>query len=311
MTDSQVGHAPPSLSPSHTEYVLAWDIEKSGPRTDKHSMLAIGAVVVRVIDDQEVSKFRVFMKMEEGHDFSEHCRADYWYNFEKNPNNKRVLKLIETEGIPPSDGIRKFADWLDEQERTYTSLAPTTDNPSSDAAWVSHYFQKYLDRHPMIHREGKEPLYRRLHHSNEYARAISLDDGSGGDWCQRLREMGIKVPPKELHDHDPLNDARWIALLYTACIRYTHATRKRWEQARKNGQGLAGLIHNGRPLAPPGVFTIPRGDERDVFPSIVPVWNRPKTAPHQIQQQAHGSPLRHSDKKRHRPWDKESGSKSD
>lgn len=210
--------------PPGTQYVLAWDIEKSGPRTDKHSMLALGAVVVRVLDDRVMAKFRVFMKMEEGHDFSKHCREDYWYNWDRFPMNRKVLDWIAKKGVDPQVGTKLFADWLDKQERKYTALglALATDNPASDACWVSHYFQKYLDRNPMIHRYGDERSihYRRLHHSNAFGRALSLDDGSGGDWCDRLRGLGIQVPPDSLHDHDPQNDAMWIAKLYTACLRW-------------------------------------------------------------------------------------------
>lgn len=213
--------------PPGTRFVLAWDIEKSGPRTDKHSMLAIGAVVVRVHDDKLMSSIRIFFKMEPGHGFSDVCRKEYWYDWERFPMNKTVLERIEQEGVDPKQGIQQFADWLDQQEQTYSEskLALATDNPASDARWVSHYFQKYLDRNPMIHPYGDESKYRRLHHSNAFARALSGDDGSGGDWCQRLRGLGFKVPPDDLHDHDPQNDALWIARLYTTCLRGVRAER--------------------------------------------------------------------------------------
>jgi len=215
-----------AMSPG-IHFVLAWDIEKSGPRTDRHSMLAVGGTVLRVHDDKEMSTIRVFMKMEEGHDFSECCRKEYWYNWKDYPTNEHVLKLIEREGVSPAKGIASFATWLDTQEAQYDKqLAVTTDNPASDATWVSHYFQKYLDRNPMIHPFGDEKRYRRLHHSNAFGRAISLDDGSGGKWIERLQAMGIQTPPSDLHDHDPLNDARWIAKLYTACIRHARNLRQ-------------------------------------------------------------------------------------
>lgn len=280
----------------HTEYVLAWDIEKSGPRTDKHSMLALGAVVVRVADNYVPpgGEFRVFIEMEKGHDFSEVCRRDYWYNWKDFPMNENVLKAIKTHGLEPADAIRQFADWLDTQERTYKSLALVTDNPASDACWVSHYFQKYLDRNPMIHPFGNEVKYRRLHHSNVFARAISLDDGSGGKWKERLQKRGIEVPPDSLHDHDPLNDARWIAMLYTACIRHTHKWRQLWNENQASGRmstftnsrrvldsfGLSrkedfgiseGVVPVMSPVAPAKDFTV----------STVPIWLRPHDRVHQ------------------------------
>jgi len=286
----------------HTEYVLAWDIEKSGPRTDKHSMLALGAVLVRVADDYVPpdGEFRVFIEMEEGHDFSEVCRREYWYNWKDFPNNKNVLKAIKAHGAQPAVAIRQFADWLDRQERTYPSLALVTDNPASDAKWVSHYFEKYLDRNPMIHPFGDETKYRRLHHSNAFARAISLDDGSGGQWCDRLRKRGIMVPPNSLHDHDPLNDAKWIALLYTACIRYTHKWRQLWNENQasainrfgtvspigfeKEDQATTGVVPILSSVAPAQDFTV----------STVPIWLRPQDRVHQHNGGNGNSPLRKS-----------------
>jgi len=292
-------------------YVLAWDIEKSGPRTDKHSMLAIGAVVLRVRDDKRLAEIRLFMKMEEGHDFSECCRKEYWYNWAQFPNNKRVLELIEKEGVHPREGIAKIAAWLDHQERTYgKDLALTTDNPASDAAWVSHYFQKYLDRNPMIHPFGDESKYRRLHHSNMFGRCLSLDDGSGGDWKQRLRDMGVEVPPEDLHDHDPLNDATWIAKLYTACIRCVRKQRQQRERWARMGESLGAIgspltasrshsaptttvVHRYRPLQ--GGARQPFSQQPDLAhprpqASFAPFWVRPVQTDPASPPAAHGNP---------------------
>lgn len=278
-----------------TRFVLAWDIEKSGPRTDKHSMLAIGAVVLRVSNDKCLAKIRLFMKMEEGHDFSDICRQEYWYNWDKFPNNKHVLELIKKQGVSPREGIAKFAAWLDHQEKTYgKQLAVTTDNPASDATWVSHYFQKYLDRNPMLHPFGDEKRYRRLHHSNAYGRCLSLDDGSGGNWQQRLRDMGVEVPPEDLHDHDPLNDATWIAKLYTACIR--HVRKQRYPHDRPIPEHLEFSEADRQQQAPERLFIchhttdsglsmrIHRNSDVPTIPnlahprpqaSLAPFWQRP------------------------------------
>ena len=282
-------------SVSHTEWVLAWDIEKSGPRTDKHSMLALGAVVVRVADDwvPPDGEFRVFMKMEQGHDYSAVCRREYWYNWDDYPNNRNVLKAIDMFGMDPAEGIRQFAEWLDAQERKYgKALALATDNPASDARWVSHYFQKYLNRNPIIHPFGDERRYRRLHHSNAFARAISLDDGSGGKWCDRLRQRGIRVPPESLHDHDPLNDARWIALLYTACLRYTSKWRTLWDDMQK--ERVADDANKPVSLDPARVAK--NGGFKkvtDLEASTIPFWLRTHDRLHQQTRVVAPSPLRY------------------
>ena len=122
-SDSSPPPSPPTPTlnpPPGTRFVLAWDIEKSGPRTDKHSMLAVGAVVVRVHDDKLMSSIRIIFKMEEGHDFSETCRKEYWYDWKRFPMNQKMLECIEKEGVDPKQGIQQFANWLDRQEHTYS-----------------------------------------------------------------------------------------------------------------------------------------------------------------------------------------------
>jgi hypothetical protein len=279
-----------SIPPTSTQYVLAWDIEKSGPRTDKHSMLAIGACVLQVRDGKLVSTFRVFMRMEPGHDFSEVCRQEYWFNWEKFPMNKEVLQKIEAEGVDAKEGIHQFAAWLDKQEAYWPNLVLATDNPASDAAWVSHYFQKYLDRNPMIHPFGDETRYRRLHHSNAFARALSLDDGSGGSWTQRLKDAGVDVPPDDLHDHDPLNDAKWIARLYCGCLRYVQSLRSIVNRHdHRSGRVLRYTIQHGRIVSDPRNGPAPPGivlrASSDGGASTIPFWLRDMNAKQREQQQ--------------------------
>ena len=141
--------------------------------------------------------------------------------------NKQILAEIDSSGASATIGIQRFATWLDVQERTYTEagIALVSDNPATDGKWISHYFQKYLDRNPMVHPYGDETRYRRYHHSNAFARAVSLDDGSGGSWRKRLTELDIKMPKDSLHNHDPLSDAMWTAYLYVECLRFVHFMR--------------------------------------------------------------------------------------
>ena len=217
----------PSTPPPGTQFVLSWDTERSGPRTDMHSLLGIGAVVMRVKDKEIMAKFRELMKLEDGHVFGPITQKEYWLNWQKFPMNKQILAEIDKNGVSATIGIQRFAAWLDVQERTYTEagMALVSDNPATDGKWVSHYFQKYLDRNPMVHPYGDETRYRRYHHSNAFARGVSLDDGSGGNWRKRLVELDFKMPKDSLHNHDPLSDAMWTAYLYVECLHFVHSMR--------------------------------------------------------------------------------------
>jgi len=210
-----------------TEYVLTFDIEKSGEYPKDNFMNALGATVKRVSDRKIMSEFRVFFKQEEGKTYSNNTWNEYWNNLKKYPKNKDMLEAIKKHGVPSKEAIKSFADWLDTNERKYEGrIAITSDNHGSDVYWISYYFEKYLDRKPMTSRYGDETQYRRLHHCNAYGRGVSMDDGSGGDFVVRLLALGIDAPSNDLHDHDPLNDAKWMADLYIALIHYARRMRK-------------------------------------------------------------------------------------
>lgn len=212
------------------ECVLAFDIEKTGQRTDQHSMVALGGCVVRVRDSKVMSSFLCFMKLEPGHRYDPLCKSEYWDNWIKFPMNRVVLERIANEGVAPEVGIRDFAAWLDSQERHYEErgekLAVVVDTVGSDTTWVSHYFQKYLNRGPIEDQYGNPGRYRSIKHSTAYARGIAGDDGSREvDWRRVLRARGVALPPDDMHNHMPDSDARSIATTYAACLRHVHDAR--------------------------------------------------------------------------------------
>jgi len=209
------------------EYALAIDVEITGERTDSNSMVAIGGCVVRVSDSAVMSSFLRFMKMEEGHGFSPTCKEEYWDNWIKFPMNKVVLQRIREEGLSPQHGIRDFAEWLDRQEREYESrgekLVVVMDTVGSDAMWVSHYFQKYLNRGPIKNQFGDDKLYRSIKHGNAYAQGLAgSDQSSEFNWRQALLDKGVALPSDKMHNHMPDSDAQHIATTYAACVRWAH-----------------------------------------------------------------------------------------
>jgi len=209
-----------------TEYVLTFDIEKSGENPKENFMPAIGGAVQRVKDRKVMSEIRIFMKPEDGKCYSDHCWKEYWTDWKRFPKNKQMLASFEKYAIPPEEGIRKFAAWLDTNERKYENLVVANDCPSSDCLWISLYFQTFLGRLPISNQYGDETRHRRIHQTNAFARSLSWDDGSGGEWRNRLKAMGLILPPDDLHDHDPVNDAKAMGLLYIASILYVRQMRK-------------------------------------------------------------------------------------
>lgn len=207
------------------EHALAFDVETTGPVYALHSMVAIGGVVMRVVDKTVLSQIRIIMRIEKGHGFSARCKRVYWNNWKKYPVNQRLLREIKKEGGEPKKGIQRFAKWLDQQEETWEKLVLITDNSAFDAGWISHYFWKYLQRLPMCYRFGKESNYRPMLQSNHLRRGLVLDDGTPGQWRGDLRMFGLDSPAEEKKDHDPLNDAKWIAASYADYLNFVRRFR--------------------------------------------------------------------------------------
>lgn len=219
------------------DFVLSFDIEKTGESPQENSMVALGGCIVSVSNSIVLERFVVFMKLEEGHCFDPLCKREYWDNWIKFPMNKKVLWHILEEGVSPREGIRQFAEWLDKWERyfeehTSMKLALAVDTVGSDTMWVSHYFQKYLTtsdgkpRPPIEDQYGEQGRYRPIRHSNAFAQGLAQSDFSKGfDWRQELRNMGVQLPPDDMHNHMPDSDAEYIAKTFAACVRWTHDRR--------------------------------------------------------------------------------------
>lgn len=227
--ETPIANATPGRYP--VDYVLAFDIEKTGERTDKNSMVAIGGCVIGVETLEVVSRFLCFMKVEPGHGFSPLCKKEYWDNWVKFPMNEIVLKSIDKQGVDPRAGIHAFATWLDNHESSFEKqnkhLAVVVDTVGSDAMWISHYFQKYLNRPPIEDQYGNDSLYRSIKHSGAYAKGLAGYDGSPDfNWRHVLQEKGVELPDQSMHNHMPDSDAQSIATTYAACVRWAHNQRQ-------------------------------------------------------------------------------------
>jgi len=224
-------------------YILAFDVESTGPVYELHSMVSIGAKVVRMMDNAIMSRFRNTISIEEGHGYSKQCESEFWDNWVDYPNNKVLKPRIEKEGIDPKKAIQDFANWVDEQEAYWPNLAFASDNPEFDAGWISHYFWKYLKRNPFRFSFGDESQFRSFINPDQLARGMAWDDGRPGrNISNELRMIGVDVPSAEMHDHDPENDAEHTALLETA--RLQHIYKRKLTQIGNQYMNEIPLISN-------------------------------------------------------------------
>jgi len=184
---------------------IALDIEASGYICSKHFIKAIGAYAVKE-NGEFVDKIEIKMKAPPGCVREKRCTEEFW---DKNPGLWEKLSVGEVSHV---GGIYTFWKWI-EGLRTigYKQVKLISDFPEFDVAWINYYVTEFLD---------KPPLY---YLGDEYiGGAMAIDDFIRGllhipnEWSvnQFLNELcsqyHLEISPKG--DHDPINDAREIAL---------------------------------------------------------------------------------------------------
>ncbi len=185
------------------QYVVAFDVETSGPDFEKNALLSIGASLQNG-NGEEVDYFSVNIEMPEGTVFDEDCKRDFW---DKNPG---ALGVVLKDAISPEKAMTAFGEFLRKIETLPNELLIISDNPSFDIAWIDTYLGKYLGRRPL--RYSEEGKYRMVWDSVTMQKT----------WlCFRDRIHTLLPPSKHRdllglesaypHDHTPLNDARTIA----------------------------------------------------------------------------------------------------
>ncbi|GJL85328.1 MAG: hypothetical protein DHS20C02_11030 [Micavibrio sp.] len=169
------------------EIFISVDIEASGPIPGEFSMLSIGA-----------------------------CRVDNWdetFECELKPVNANYdpaameatglkLKDFEKAGLPPTEGMELFVDWLEKQEEGGGKLVFVGFNAPFDWSFINYYFLKYINKNPF----GFSAL-----DIKAYYMGIT-----GCQWSETSSsQIAEKVNPEKEGDHNPLHDALYQAELFT------------------------------------------------------------------------------------------------
>jgi hypothetical protein len=206
--------------PTGINYYCVIDIEKSGPRPGKkgtHFMPSLGATLIRKADGKNLHELLVAMHAPKGGSFSKICQEQFW----DQPANAANLAEWSKVAVPYVEGLAAFRDWLYKMQRQYgpKGFVICTDCPEADITFLSQEFNDRLDENPLYHPEGDELRFESICHVNEYGRGVGhFDwmDPEGPSWRQVLRNMGVRLPPDSMHDHNPVHDATYIGLTLRA-----------------------------------------------------------------------------------------------
>jgi DNA polymerase III epsilon subunit-like protein len=119
------------------EYYIVVDIEASGPTPDRYAMLSLGAATV---GQQQESFYIEFKPDSEG--YQEESLSICGLSMEE---------LKET-GIPAPEGMKQFADWVNNVTPDGHSPVFTAFNAPFDWMYVNTYFHRYLSYNPFGHK---------------------------------------------------------------------------------------------------------------------------------------------------------------
>lgn len=200
-------------------WVLAFDIEATGSRSDNGDIIAIGASVVdSAFNEWGNLNVRGYIPGETI--FEERCKIEFW---DKHPEKLKsfIYEGELTRRERQADMIRQFQGFRFHCEKAAAhegkKLELCSDNNVFDGGFINEYITKYTrpDEYLPIPYNASEKKYKPFWetHAQQRGLLMAVDPDFKGDWglSKRIAEL-YDVPECPVsHDHDPANDARTIA----------------------------------------------------------------------------------------------------
>lgn len=198
---------------------VAHDIEKTGCQLIKHPIISVGFFVGDEHGKKITArKFNIAVnwykekndKVIDYGDFEQRCVDTFWLKLDKNIINSCLLNPDPQPAQKVWVDIAKFLDELEEVfPETEYNIKFLTDNASFDTASIDYALEKYCNRRPM-----------RYSSTGKYRSIICVDD------MFEMLETSIQndiykcINKLVTHDHDPINDAYFIYLLYIHTLKF-------------------------------------------------------------------------------------------
>lgn len=203
------------MSESKQIICVAVDIEKTGS-TFNHPCCSVG-FYVSDLDGKKLQTLKVNLWVDwpvitndklDYRDFEPRCWDEFW---SKQPAD--ILEKAQQECIPQAIGWKKICNFIDTLEVLYPSdthkIVFATDNASFDIANIDYNLLRYCSRMPM--RYTKTENYRSI------VAADDMFDMLPAEIRNKERKL---IDEQVTHDHDCINDAKYICLQYIAVRRY-------------------------------------------------------------------------------------------
>lgn len=190
-----------------TLVVHAFDVETSGPRIGKHSLMSVGAACVEISPRGHMTvldRFFVTVRWPEGLVFDDNTR-EFWRQ------NHQAFLVNTSDSKPVKEAAQELYQHIYDVQRK-ASLRKAryvllTDNAYFDVPWIDWFLCEHTER--------GQPL--RHNYFTGWLGAQNVIDLS--ERLQTLREVHMAPDMRDFHsltphDHTPLNDAMRLAERY-------------------------------------------------------------------------------------------------
>jgi len=176
------------------EVYISVDIETSGPIPGEFSLLSIGACLIH----QPSTSIYIELKPS-GLKHDPEALAVSGLN----------LNMLEREGVPPQEAMRKFDKWITSLCSTEQKVVFVGLNAPFDWSFINYYFHKYIGRNPFGFTAIDIKAY--------------FMGATGCDWQgTKSSRMAAILKPNSTPSHNALDDARFQAELFMQMLKYRH-----------------------------------------------------------------------------------------
>lgn len=210
-------------------HVLAIDIETTGPGVHSHRMIAFGASIVEVSARKEIDSFRALLPLGDHTNgrpagWDERTYREFWMNSEKRADGQTPLAAIgalyaDAGELDEATAARNFVAWTRAAnariEAVGGKLVVITDTVSFDTTFINAALDRHTDVPNLIELFGK---YRPVRDVSSFYFGVARKtpaQGLWGSWNAAVDALALEratLPADASHDHDPMHDARYIAL---------------------------------------------------------------------------------------------------
>lgn len=186
--------------------IIAIDIETTGAFLIKNKVCSIAFYIG---DDQqnELEKHKFNLKVEwpnlesnDYHDFEKKCWDEFW--------SKQDTTLVTDNVLEQESGWLQIYQMLQNVCSKYDNIVFVTDNPSFDISFINYSFEKYLDKPPL----------RNI--NNTYHSVYAADDMFYMCDSEYVKKSLDEINKIVIHDHNCINDAKFIYLQYVKATQY-------------------------------------------------------------------------------------------